>query len=289
MFKNILVPTSGSDTDDSVFATALAVALPLSAHLDFYHSRLTCYEAAARSPHVQFCLGTAMTDALAQLSRQDETRSANAVGHVDAFCRANGVDVRSAPTPIAGVTARLTQETDPTEARLLLNARHSDLVILGRPRHVDLMPANLIETLLLGSGRPIMIASDSPRRTVTGTVVVGWKETPEAARALGAALPLLKLAQRVVLVTVSEEPGARPPELKHLADRLAWHGVAAESCVVTHISKPTSAHLLRVAEELGADLLVVGGYGRGPWREAVFGGVTRALIEHAEFAVFMMH
>jgi hypothetical protein len=128
----------------------------------------------------------------------------------------------------------LAQETDHTEARLMLNARHSDLIVLGRQRHIDLMPYNLIETLLLGSGRPIMIAPASPPLSVTGTIVVGWKETPEAARALGAAMPLLKLAQRVVRVNISEEPDASPPELKHLADRLAWHGIAAESRQVAH-------------------------------------------------------
>jgi hypothetical protein len=58
MFKNIFVPMSGNDTDDSVFATALAVAGPLAAHLDFYHSRLTVYEAAARSPMCSFASAT---------------------------------------------------------------------------------------------------------------------------------------------------------------------------------------------------------------------------------------
>jgi nucleotide-binding universal stress UspA family protein len=72
-------------------------------------------------------------------------------------------------------------------------------------------------------------------------------------------------------------------------ERLAWHGIAAESREVTHISKPSSRHLLRVAQELGADLLVVGGYGNGPLREAVFGGVTRALIGNAELPMLMMH
>lgn len=72
-------------------------------------------------------------------------------------------------------------------------------------------------------------------------------------------------------------------------NRLSWHGIATQPLYIPHISKPTSKHLLRVTEELGANLLVVGGYGHGPLRESAFGGVTRALIEHAEFPVFMMH
>jgi hypothetical protein len=154
VIKTIFVPTSGSDTDFSVFATALAVARPLAAHLDFYHSRLTVSEAAVRSPHVQFCVGPAMTNAFADLRQQEETLSANATRHVDEFCDTNGISVRSAPTAADEVSARLLQETDHIEARLQLNARHSDMVVLGRQKHLDLMRCNLIESLLLESGRP---------------------------------------------------------------------------------------------------------------------------------------
>jgi nucleotide-binding universal stress UspA family protein len=78
-------------------------------------------------------------------------------------------------------------------------------------------------------------------------------------------------------------------ELDHLLHRLAWHGIAAESRQFTHVSEPTAKRLPRVAEELGADLLVIGGYGHGPLREAAFGGVTRMLIEGAKVPVLMMH
>jgi nucleotide-binding universal stress UspA family protein len=183
----------------------------------------------------------------------------------------------------------LTQETDHSEERLLLNARHGDLVVLGRQRHLDRMSYNLIELLLLGSGRPVVIAGAVPPVTVTGTVVVGWKETAEAARALGAAMPLLQAAQRVVLVNIAEERDAAPLELDHLVHRLAWHGIAAESRQITHVSKPTARYLPQIAKDFGADLLVTGGYGHGPLREAAFGGVTRALIEGAELPVLMMH
>ncbi len=117
MPKRIFIPTGGSDADDAVFATALAVARPLSAHLGFYHSRPTVYEAAARSPPVQFCVGAALTSALAT----------------------NKIAVSIAPTIDNEISAMLTQETDHSEERLLLNARHSDLVVLGRQRHIDRM------------------------------------------------------------------------------------------------------------------------------------------------------
>jgi nucleotide-binding universal stress UspA family protein len=289
MIKTVFVPTSGSETDNSVFATALAIARPLSAHLDFYHSRLSLFEAAARSTPVQFCVGPALTNALDQLHQEDENHSVNAIKHFEAFCAANKIAIRGAPAIGGDTSASFTQETDDTEARLLLNARHSDLIVLGRQRHIDRMPYNLIELLLLKSGRPIVIAGAAPPVSLTGTIVVGWKETPEAARALGSAMPLLQAAKRVILLNIAEEPDSVPPQLDHLLQRLAWHGIAAESQQINHVSAPTSKHLLRVAKEIGADLLVTGGYGHGPLREAIFGGVTRALIESAKFPVLIMH
>jgi nucleotide-binding universal stress UspA family protein len=289
MIKTIFIPTSGSSTDHSVFATALAVARPMAAHLDFYHLRQTIWEAAARVRHLEFREGPAINEAVEQLQHDDESLAANARRHSEEFCSANQIMLRDTPTGDGGVSATISQETDHAAARLMLHARHSDLVVLGRRRNVDLMPDNLVEMLLVDSGRPIMIAPDSPPRSVTGTIVIAWKETPEAARSLGAAMPLLKLAQRVVLVGIAEERGAAPDALDHLARQLAWHGIVAEPRSIVEASKQTSALLLETSSEIGADLLVVGGFSHKPLREAVFGGVTSALIEHAELPVFMMH
>ena len=102
MIKTVFVPTSGTDTDQGAFATALAIARPLSAHLDFFHSRLTVCEAAARSPPVQFCVGAALTDAFDHLRQKDESLSINAVNYFEAFCVANEIAVRQAPIDLPG-------------------------------------------------------------------------------------------------------------------------------------------------------------------------------------------
>jgi nucleotide-binding universal stress UspA family protein len=184
MIKTILVPTSGTQTDESVFATALGVARPLAAHLDFYHVRLSVCEAAVRLPHVQFCVGPAIRHAIEDLEQRDHRLSAAASKHFEDFCADNKVGVRGAPIAVDGVTAQRLEETDQAERRLLFHARHRDLVVIGRPHTSDLMPFNLIEVLLMGSGRPIVIAPDSKPAEISGTIVVAWKETPEAARAL---------------------------------------------------------------------------------------------------------
>jgi len=287
--KTIFVPTSGNDTDHAVFATALAAASPFGSHLEFYHQRLSVCEAAVRARHVEFCVGAALTNALDNLRQQDEHLSAAALKHFQEFCAKHAIAVRETPLDIAAVTAQYLESIDDPEKHLLLHARHSDLSVLGRPAHKDLMPSNLIEMLLIESGRPIIIAPDSAPASITGTIIVGWKETSMAARALSATMPLLAKAGKVILVSIGEV-GASPGELLDLANRLTWHGVnAATRTVADDRHRGAAELLLGTAAELGADLLVIGGYGHGPLREAVFGGVTAALIRRADCPVLMVH
>ncbi len=288
MIKTILVPTSGSATDQSVFATALAAARPLTAHLEFLHVHLTAGVAALHAPHVDFLQGAAVGTALAELSRESAELSARSLGHFKEFCERHRVLIRDAPNPVELVSAHYSQQTDAPLARLLLHTRHSDLVVLGRQRNRDYLPGGLIEELLARGGRPVIIAHDHPPQSLAGTIVVAWKETAEAARALGAAMPLLKEARRVVLLAVREEDGASSEALEHLAWELAWHGIDAEVSIVGDASHPAAAQLLSHASQLHADLLVVGAYGHGALRERVFGGVTRTLLEHADMPVFML-
>ncbi|MGO9947779.1 MAG: universal stress protein [Steroidobacteraceae bacterium] len=288
--KNIFVPTSGNNSDHAVFATALAAATPFGSHLEFYHQRLSVCEAAVRARHVEFCVGPALTNALDNLRQQDEQLSADAAKHFREFCAKHAIKIRVTPDDTPAVTAQYLDSVDDPEKHFLLHARHSDLTVIGRPAHKDLMPSNLIEMLLVDGGRPIIIAPYSPPQTITGTVLVGWKESSEAARALGAALPLLKQARKVIVVSISEDKGASPEDLRDLTNRLAWHGIAAETrLVVDGHNRAPARLLLGAAADAGADLLVVGGYGHGALREAVFGGVTAALIQHAECPVLMVH
>jgi nucleotide-binding universal stress UspA family protein len=289
MIKTILVPTSGSSTDDGVFATALALARPLAAHLGFYHVRLTPVEAAVRAPHVAYCVGAALTSALEFLHDKEDLLAATAATHFNTFCKDNELSIRSAPGNADLASASWCEEVDDPARRLMMHARHSDLVVVGRPHQVDYMPNLLIEDLLINSGRPIVIAPETAPAGVTDTIVVGWKEAPEAARALAAAMPLLECAKRVVLLSISEGEDTMAQAHKHLAWQLAWHGISAESRIIEGKANQVPALLTQAAADLHAGLLVVGAFGRGPLREAVFGGVTRSLIEDAKIPIFMLH
>ncbi len=288
MIKTILVPVSGSSTDASVFATALAVARPLAAHLEFLHVHLSPGVAALEAPHVDFLQGTAAVTALAELQCTGTRLSAQALAHFEEFCEQHRVVIRDAPTAVELLSAHYSEETDQPLARLVRHARHNDLVVLGRRHNRDHLPGGLIEHLLARSGRPVIVAGEHAPQGSAGTIVVGWKETPEAARALTAAMPLLRQARRVVLLAVREEGGATLEQLEELARQLAWHGIDAEVSLSGEAGRPVAPQLLRSAAQLRADLLVVGAFGHGALRVRIFGGVTRSLLDNAELPVFML-
>lgn len=111
MIKTILVPMSGSTSDDSVFATALEVPRPMDAHLDFYHVRLSASEAAVRSVHFQFCPAAVLGSALTQLESREDAFSCATVERFEAFCDIHAIPRLDRPAGGTGLSARRIEET----------------------------------------------------------------------------------------------------------------------------------------------------------------------------------
>jgi nucleotide-binding universal stress UspA family protein len=288
MMKNILVLAGGGDNDEAVFATALAAAQPFNAHLEFLHVQIEPGEAAGWEPHAEFLRGAAIRETLQRLRTEAVTRTASARSHFEQFCDVNKIVVSDQPLG-AAVSANWRKEMGDAERRLMLSARHHDFVVLGRRTGLNGLRPDLIERILLGCGRPLLIAPPQPPRLLVGTVMVCWKETPEAARSLAAAMPLLVNAGRVVLAGAEERDGSLGAGLADLSCQLAWHGINAEVDFLSSLSDPVPKVLLTAARSHNADLLVMGAYGHSRTRQIVFGGFTQSVLESAEIAVLLMH
>ena len=289
MIKTILVPTSGSNTDDAVFGTALAAARLFAAHLDFCHVRVDAGEAIRYIPHAGFASGAALREALDTLGADGRTRSVTAARHVEEFCEREQIVLADAPLGVEAVSASWYEHSGPAEEHLLTRARHSDLVVMGRAEGSDGLPPDLLRFLLLESGRPILVAPERPRASLVGTVMLCWKEAREPARAVTAAMPFLAKAKRVVIVAVEENGTACTPALADLVRQMAWHRIRADRRAISAGRRPAAVVLASAAEECDADLLVMGGYGRGPLVEDLFGGCTRSFLEHAEVPILALH
>jgi nucleotide-binding universal stress UspA family protein len=176
-------------------------------------------------------------------------------------------------------------------------ARAADLVVVGQadPDH-PLAPAarTLVEDLLMTAGRPLLLVPYAGRFESVGTsVLIGWTPTRESARAVHDALPLFAPTGKVTVLTVESPGSASDSEAvpsADIAEHLARHGLlvtAARTVVVDGL--PPADALLDYASDIGADLLVVGGYGHSRTREMIMGGVTRDLLRHMTLPVLMSH
>jgi|SRR5690242_7890934 len=132
---------------------------------------------------------------------------------------------------------------------------------------------------------PALILPQTGLIQIPRVILVAWKErTPAAANALRAALPFLKRANEVVVATIGRDSG-RSPDVAPV-DYLAWHGISASHRALPRVG-PVADTVRAEAERIGADLIVMGAYGRGLWTEQAFGGVTQRLMDGDDIALLL--
>jgi nucleotide-binding universal stress UspA family protein len=158
-------------------------------------------------------------------------------------------------------------------ADFLVMAAEEGGSLFDRTRHVS------VADVVMRAGRPVVVVGPTVEKLDLGNVIVGWKDTREARRAVDDALPVLLLADRVTIVEVSDEEGiaAARARTEDVADWLARHGIAAATRAVTAAGRDAE-ELGNIAKELDAGLIVGGAYGHTRLREWVLGGVTRDLL-----------
>ena len=159
MIKTILVPATGRDTDIAVFGSALAIARPFGAHLDFLHVRIDAATTAATiasdvsSPQV-------VTDLINKMEEEAEQREQKARQLFESLCRREGLALAETPPGPSAPSARRLKEIGSEPYWLVEYARAADLLIIGRPGDDQIAPSDVLEAALLNSGRPLLY----PRR-----------------------------------------------------------------------------------------------------------------------------
>jgi len=178
-----------------------------------------------------------------------------------------------------------------------LHARYSDLAVVGQPNAYEPRTHGdrdaIVVSTLMSSGRPVLaipFAGDLP--VVGDRVLVAWNASREATRAVSDAMPLLERAAAVTILAINPAHGIGGHGDVPAADialHLARHGVRAEAAHTVAGDIADGEALLSYAADIGADLIVAGGYGHSRAREMVFGGVTRTLLHEMTVPVLLSH
>lgn len=220
--------------------------------------------------------------------RNSESDAAGFAGHAAAFER----EFRA-----CAEEAQLDYEWRYIEGRpervVALESRCHDILIMGQadPTVRDLWtnPHDLLENVLVGSGHPLIaVPSRGSFPNVGRRILIGWNGAREAARATEAAMPILKAARRVIVLTVDKRRGDAL-SVEQLLNFLERHGVPAEARGARSLGEPVGDTILSKTVEFRCDLLVIGGYGHSRTREHLFGGPTLSVIEHMTLPVLMSH
>jgi len=187
-------------------------------------------------------------------------------------------------------------------ARLVDHARLHDLTILPHYEKSQVNPEDRLfdiglqtknaEAAIFESGRAVLLLPERSKRAFSGSpeqVVVAWDHSGPAARAVGDALPLLRRAKRVRVVTVTGEKPIHTRSGARLADHLARHEIEAVFEERPSGGKPIGEALETYALEQEIDLLVMGAYGHSRAREFILGGATRSVLHRPAVWTLLSH
>jgi nucleotide-binding universal stress UspA family protein len=275
VLKDIVVQLTGSTEDNVRLAHAEGIAAMFGAHLTglLQHQlpQFVVMPGASAAGYIEMAYADAREGAQANL--------AEARRRFESLGVANDLrEVEALPAMIGDAMA--------AEARL------ADLFVGTRPYGDPAGEHRIEEAVLFNSGRGcLFVPPESVAPATYRTIMVAWKNTRESARALAESLPFLLRAEQVVVVVVEEGGSSEEAGIStgtDIARHLSRHGIAAEIRRPSGWSNSGEA-ILNEAVQVGADMLVIGGYGHSRLREWLLGGVTRHVLSNASMPVLMAH
>lgn len=285
--KTLLVPVALHDALPSVFATALLAARRFG----------SLVEGVSLRPALAEYVPVDMVGGMTWLRDEEADKAeAEAAGRkfLDAMTGAGVPLATEGPCTPASVAAagpryRWRPDVPAGDAFLGHYARLFTATVVGRPGSDDGSPRmTTFETALFESGRPILLAPPKAPATLGEAVLIAWNGSSETARAVAFAMPFLRQAARIRVLSV--EGGMVPgPSAEDLARALACEGIAADHKALPAGRRTPGEVFLTQAEEFGCDLLIKGAYTQSRLRQMIFGGPTSHLLAHATVPTLMAH
>ena len=278
-FKSILVPIEHNDLVDSALETVLLLGRQFDSYIEGFASRVPIPAAFAIGD-----VGAVPIEALKQDIEENEKRSRSLF---ETFMREHGVPFGGDPK---GLSSGWLKDAPEGDHFVGSHGRVFDAIVLGKPGRDPSGPRmTALESALFESGRPVLIAPPRPQPRMGTNVLIAWNCSTEQARTTAFALPILKRASRVVVLTVEGGAAVPGPTGQQLCRYLQLNGVPAKPLTVALDGRVTGEAVLAHAKALGCDLLIKGAYTQSRLRQMIFGGTTRYILSNADLPVLMAH
>jgi nucleotide-binding universal stress UspA family protein len=276
--KTILVPTESHDTIRPALETALMLARRFDSYIEGFALRFRVNEFVAVDMAGAIPLESLRDESL------EEARRARQI--FEGFMGEQAVSRANAAT--SSLSYGWLDDAPEGEGFVGSYGRVFDVIVMSRPAATTIgLHVRALESGLFESGRPVLLAPPAPPRQLGTNVLIAWNCSTEQARTTALAMPLLKKAERVTVLSVkggNEVPGPPPEQAVQYLQR---NGVAAALLTVDVAGRTTGEAVLAAAQSLNCDLLVKGAYTQSRLRQLIFGGATRHILGHATLPVLM--
>ncbi|MFT4727207.1 MAG: nucleotide-binding universal stress UspA family protein [Granulosicoccus sp.] len=276
-YQTILTHLSNESVSESVLAAATLLAERHAAHLVGLHIK----------PPLDLYVGGIVPspiDFTNQLSARQNVLEEALKTKFETACK-----YLTSVSEWRSIDAGLTSVVD----TLVQHGNSSDLLLLSKTEGdaVNAYFRNLAEHVLTACGRPVLIIpNEDPVLSIGERVFVAWDGRRESTRAVFGALPMLRRASIVRLHRVNQAHPDRHRVVgitEELANTLARHGVSVEVCHSDAHTIEIADELMGYANDMEADVMVMGCFGHSPWREFILGGTTRRLLENSTLPLLM--
>lgn len=162
----------------------------------------------------------------------------------------------------------------------------ADYIVVGQPlTHGGRAEYDALHSALFASERPILMMPVQAKAEFGNVVALAWREDKFTLHAVMDALHCIHKTAEVHVLMGYQETGPIPK----IPDVLTEHGLTVKEHDLRIGKDVFGAQLLAKAHELNADLLVMGAFVHNAWRNMLFGGVTKYMLEHADLPVLMRH
>ena len=283
--KTILVPVEDHDSMAAVLQAAWLVARRFDSYVEGFAVQPAASEFVALDPLSGLTMPQ-IADGDAHIERYSRQM-------FESFMASNNVPPAPpafpTPPPTEGVSYAWVRPGAEFDTFIGSYGRVFDLIVLGRPGRAPQNPRMApLEAALFESGRLVLIAPPPPPEELGRNVLVAWNGSTEQARTNAFAMPLLRGADEVTVLTV--EGGMTPgPTGDEVALHLVRNGAPATAVTVAPAGRTTGETILDHAKLRGCDLIVKGAYAQSRLRQMIFGGATRHILAHTTLPVLMAH
>ena len=278
--KTILVPTENTTETTPALEVAVLLARRCGAYIEGFPLRF------ALPPYVvaEMTVGFTLNDYAVQ--RDEDVAELRRM--FEAFMQDHGIPPSDTTTerPAFGWLA----STPEDDSFVGSYGRAFDVTVMNRlGGNSTSLHQRAIETALFESGRPVLLAPPEAPKQIATNIMIHWNGSTEQARANAFAMPLLRLAERVTVLTVVDGQEVAGPAAADIIRQLQHNGIPAKPVRVKLGDRRTGEAVLDAARAEGCDLLVKGAFTRNRLRQMIFGGATSHIMEYTDLPVLMAH